>query len=127
MTNHVHLIISSEEGYKQEDILRDFKKFTSKRIIEAIICNERESRKNWMIWVFKTAGEKNSNNKNYQFWQQDNHPIELSTNHLMRQKLDYIHNNPVEAGVVSEPEHYIYSSATDYAGGKGLIDIEFIQ
>jgi hypothetical protein len=45
----------------------------------------------------------------------------------MQQKLDYIHRNPVEAGWVTEPEHYLYSSAVDYAGGKGMIDICFIE
>ena len=48
-----------------------------------------------MLWIFKRAGEKTSNNKNYQFWIQDNHPIELCDNVIANQKLDYIHNNPV--------------------------------
>ncbi len=89
--------------------------------------NPEESRKNWMLWLFKEAGKKNSNNKNYQFWRQDNHPIELSTNQLMDQKLAYIHNNPVEAGIVDEPESYLYSSARDYDGRRGLIKINFIE
>ncbi len=79
-----------------------------------------------MLWIFKKAGERNSNNKNYQFWRQDNHPIELSTNKIMEQRLNYLHNNPVEAGIVEEPEHYLYSSARDYAGQKGLLNVEFI-
>ena len=127
MTNHVHLIISSLDGFKQEDILRDFKKHTSMQLIKMIRENPQESRKNWMLWIFNEAGKRNGNNKNYQFWQQDNHPIELSTNFLMDQKLAYIHNNPVEAGIVDEPESYLYSSARDYAGRKGLLDIEFIE
>lgn len=68
-----------------------------------------------------------SNNKSHQFWRQDNHPIELSTNWLMDQKLAYIHNNPVEAGIVDEPESYLYSSARDYSGRRGLIEINFIE
>lgn len=127
MTNHIHLIISSLDGFKQEDILRDLKKHTSKQLVEMIHENAQESRKNWMLWLFSEAGKKNSNNKNYQFWQQDNHPIELSTNNLMDQKLEYIHNNPVEAGIVDRPESYLYSSARDYTGQKGLIDISFIE
>ena len=127
MTNHVHLVISSLDGIKQEDILRDFKKHTSKQLIKMIHENPRESRKNWMLWIFKEAGKRNGNNKNYQFWQQDNHPVELSTNFLMDQKLAYIHNNPVEAGIVDESGSYLYSSARDYAGRKGLLDIAFIE
>ena len=62
MSNHVHLIISSETN-NLSDILRDFKKFTSKAIIEAIQNSKEESRKNWMLWIFKKAGEKNSRNE----------------------------------------------------------------
>jgi len=131
MSNHMHLIISSKEGFKQEDIVRDFKKHTSKRLLKLIEENNQESRKNWSRWlsgwIFKKAGERNSNNKNYQFWRQDYHPIELSTNTIMEQRLDYLHNNPVEAGIVEEPEHYLYSSARDYAGMKGLLNIEYID
>lgn len=127
MTNHVHLIISSQDGFKQEDILRDLKKHTSKKLIKMIKDNPQESRKNWMLWIFSEAGKRNTNNKAFQFWQQDNHPIELSSNELMDQKLAYIHNNPVVAGIVDEPENYLYSSARDYSGGKGLIEISFIE
>ncbi len=138
MSNHVHLIISSKEGFKQEDIVRDLKKHTSKKLIKNINENSLESRKNWMlclrtdcfgiqVWIFKKAGERNSNNKSYQFWRQDYHPIELSTNKIMEQRLDYLHNNPVEAGIVDELEHYLYSSARDYAGIQGLLKIEFIE
>ncbi|MEQ8928125.1 MAG: transposase [Fulvivirga sp.] len=127
MTNHVHLIISSEDGFKQEDILRDLKKHTSKKLIKLIKDNPQESRKNWMLWLFSSAGKRNSNNKDFQFWQQDNHPIELNSNEMMDQKLTYIHNNPVEAGIVDEAENYLYSSARDYSGRTGMIKISFIQ
>ena len=102
------------------------KKHTSKTILSSIENNIQESRKNWMLWIFKKAGEKNSNNKNHQFWQQDNRPIMLSTNEMVIQRLDYIHNNPVTERLVNEPEHYIYSSAVDYAGGKGLVELVMI-
>lgn len=127
MTNHVHLIISSKEEIKQEHIIRDFKKHTSKELLKLIEENKQESRRNWMLWIFKKAGERNSNNKYYQFWRQDNHPIELSTNEMMQQRLDYIHNNPVEEGIVDEPEHYLYSSARDYCGLKGMLELESIE
>jgi putative transposase len=126
MTSHIHLIIGSE-GSKMEDIIRDLKKHTSKSIIKAIKENPQESRKEWMLWMFERAGKKNSNNSVYQFWQQHNHPIELSSNLIMQQKLDYVHANPVVAGIVSEPEQFIYSSAMDYSGGKGRVKIKFIE
>ena len=126
MSNHTHMIISTKEGFNLSDTLRDFKKFTSTRIIKAMEENAHESRRNWMLWLFKSAGEKNNKNKRYQFWWQSNQPKELETNEFKQQKLDYIHNNPVEAGVVREAHEYNYSSAVDYSGGKGLLDIEFL-
>jgi hypothetical protein len=51
-------------------------------------------------------------------------PVELFSPVAMDRKLDYIHNNPVEAGIVERPEEYIYSSAKFYSGEKGLLDIE---
>ncbi|GEO05708.1 hypothetical protein AAE02nite_33720 [Adhaeribacter aerolatus] len=122
----MHLIVSAGEGFGLSAILRDFKKFTSSTILKAIEQNPQESRRNWMLWLFKATGEKNSKNTKYQFWQQDNHPIALESNRFKEEKLYYLHQNPVAAGLVAEPEHYIYSSATDYAGGKGLINITFL-
>ena len=63
----------------------------------------------------------------YKVWQDGNRPKELETNHFMQEKLEYVHNNPVTARVVDEPEHYIYSSARDYTGKKGMIEVEFIE
>jgi putative transposase len=77
MTNHIHLIAQSSKG-DLSGTLRDFRKFTSSTINEAIQQNKEESRKNWMLWVFRKAGEKNSRNKDYQFWQQDNQPIQFN-------------------------------------------------
>ncbi len=126
MTNHLHFIGSAREGFLMSNILRDMKKFTSKKIIEAIADNEQESRREWMLAIFKNAGNYNTNNKDFQFWQQDNRPIELWSNEVIQQKLTYIHNNPVAMGLVEEPWHWKYSSAIDYAGGKGLLDLIMI-
>ena len=125
MSNHVHMILSAKKGYLISDILRDLKKFTSKQIFNAIKENPKESRKEWMVYMFERSGKKNSNNKDFQFWQQDNHPIELSNPLMLKQKLDYLHENPVRAGIVFQPEEYVYSSAIDYyTTRKGLINIE---
>jgi hypothetical protein len=80
-----------------------------------------------MLWMFERAGKKNSNNTKYQFWQQHNQPIDISTNTDKTLKaLNYIHQNPVMAGFVDSAEHYPYSSAVDYADAKGLVTIEKI-
>jgi REP element-mobilizing transposase RayT len=112
---------------KPSGIVRDFKKYTSSRIISAIEENNGESRRNWMLWIFKSAAKKNKNNKYDQFWKQDSHAEQLLSNDFMTQKLDYIHNNPVEAGIVDEPEYYKYSSASDYAGIMGLLSLQLIE
>lgn len=122
MSSHVHLIISSEAD-NLSNILRDLKRYTSKAILKEIEENIQESRREWMLWMFARAGKRNSNNEKYQFWQQDNHPIQLSTNEMIEQRLNYLHNNPVVSGFVSKPEDYYYSSAYDYCGGKGLLPL----
>ena len=124
MSSHLHMIISSKNDNLPE-IMRDFKKFTSKKIIQELdLINE--SRKEWLLKVFSENGEKLSRIKNYKVWQDGNQPKEIVTNKFLDQKLDYIHNNPVETEIVDEPEHYLYSSARDYAGKKGLLDIELL-
>lgn len=127
MSNHVQLVISRNSNVALEDIMRDMKKFTAHKIIGAIMENTQESRKEWLLEMFEKHGRINSNNTKYQFWQQDNHPIELSDNKMKDERLDYLHNNPVKAGNVYKPEEYIYSSAIDYCDEKGLLEIVRIE
>lgn len=122
MTNHVHIVFRSIGDLKPEQILGDFKRFTSKNVVAAIIENPKESRKNFLLQKFEEAGRQASNVNKYQFWRHDNHPIELWSNHVIYQKINYIHQNPVKAGFVFRPEDYTYSSAIDYSGENGLID-----
>lgn len=103
MSNHVHLLVSAKEA-NLSDVLRDFKKFTSKQIVLAIRANEHESRKEWMLDIFRRNGEANSQNSECQFWQQDNRPKECYSPEFTVQKLTYIHHNPVAAGIVAKPE-----------------------
>ena len=127
MSSHVHMIIGRHSEPSLEAIIRDIKKFTANKIIEAIRTNPQESRRELLLWLFEKAGKENNNNTHYQFWQQNNHPVELATNEMIDQRLDYIHNNPVEAGIVLSPEHYLYSSAVNYAGlPEKLIDVILI-
>ena len=126
MSNHIHMIIGTVDKPMQ-DIIRDFKSFTSRKIKEEIKRNPQESRKKWLVKMFEKAGNENNNNKNWQLWQQHNHPIELSSNYMIDSKLNYLHQNSVKAEIVSKPEDYLWSSAGDYAGIKGLIDIEFLE
>lgn len=127
MSNHLHLIAAHEKG-NLSGLLRDFKSFTSKQLYQAI-HEEPESRRNWMLRMFEWAGRHNPNNKDFQVWQQDNHPKQLlpyDGSSFMRQKLDYLHQNPVRAGWVDEPEEYVYSSARNYADRPGLLKVDFL-
>ena len=122
MSNHIQMIIQSQEA-TLSDLIRDFKKFTAKSILEKI-QNSPESRREWMLERFKLATESHSRNKNYQLWQYGNHPEEVYSNKFMWTKLDYIHLNPVRAGIVEKASHYVYSSASYYVSDSGLLKIE---
>lgn len=122
MTNHMHLVFRCINGYEPQNVLGDFKRFTSITIVKAITVNPKESRKEWLLEQFARAASKTSNVKNNQFWRHDNRPIELWSNKVIFEKINYVHNNPVEECLVAYPEDYLYSSARDYAGEKGLLD-----
>jgi putative transposase len=92
-------------------------------LIGLIEENTQESRREWLLNSFKKAGAANSNNTKNQFWQQHNHPIELWSPAVIQQKMDYTHDNPVEAGFVENDYEYLYSSARDYCGIKGLVKV----
>ncbi|HEX8548680.1 MAG TPA: transposase [Cytophagaceae bacterium] len=126
MPSHVHLIISSADN-NLSDIMRDIKRHTSKALLKAISDNTQESRREWMLWMFGRAGKRNSNNEVYQFWQQNNHPIELATIETVEQRLNYLHQNPVEARLVGYATDYWYSGARDYEGKTGLLPILFVS
>lgn len=123
MSNHLHLVCRATENYRISDIIRDFKKFTAKTILE-IIETEPESRRDWMLYRFEFAGKFDNRISKYRFWQDTNHAILLDHNELIDQKINYIHQNPVRAMIVERPEEYIYSSARNYSGEKGIVAIQ---
>jgi len=122
MTNHVHLVFRSVNELKPELLLGDFKRFTRRAILKAIEDNPRESRKEWLLEQFRKATQKSTNTSNYQFWRHNNKLIELWSNKVVFEKIIYVHNNPVEEGIVFRAEEYLYSSARDYVGIKGNVD-----
>ena len=125
MSNHVHAIISASGENKLSDIIRDFKKFTCKKLLE-IIQTSAESRRLWMIHQFAYYGSRHAKQQDFQIWTNDNHPEAIYTIGFMLTKLNYIHQNPVRAGLVAEPEHYLYSSASNYLNGTGLVDVSVL-
>ena len=134
MSNHIHIVAGLKremdyDSYRLEfsNVIRDFKKFTSKIIIAEIQNSIDESRDEWMMNRFWYAGNNDKKIKNYRFWQEGYYPEEIYTKEFLIQKIHYIHQNPVRREIVASPEHYLYSSAMDYAGGKGLIEVNVVK
>ncbi|MCB0633423.1 MAG: transposase [Saprospiraceae bacterium] len=129
MESHIHLILSAtEESQGLSAIIRDFKKHTSKEILKWVRQGGRESRKEWMLIVFKYHAKYNKRNAEYQVWQQDNRPKELYYPRFIMQKIGYIHRNPVVAGIVDEVGAYLHSSARNYQGRADyLLEIQVID
>ncbi|WP_408023951.1 REP-associated tyrosine transposase [Tenacibaculum sediminilitoris] len=125
MPSHVHFIFRSTNE-QPSGLLRDFKRHTSKKVIEIIKDNPQESRKEWLLWMFERAGKKNVTTHKYQFCQQHNQPIELWSEKVTKQKIDYIHNNPVESGFVINPDDWKYSSARNYQEDETILEIDSI-
>ena len=124
MSSHLHLIVSCEKG-NLSAILRDFKTFTNKAFIDEL-NNGNDSRKEWVLDLFKKESDAIKRVKYYKVWQDGNHPILLDNNNMIDVRLNYLHQNPVEQGIVFNPEDYIYSSARDYCGEKGDLELVLI-
>ena len=124
MSNHIHLVAACKTPHRMSDFLRDFKKFTSKKIMEAIL-EIPESRKDWLLDKFSFETRRTGRARDYKFWTDDNHAIDLDGFGIdMMEKIDYIHSNPVRAGLVRNPDDYLYSSACDYSRKeKGLVNV----
>lgn len=125
MPNHLHMIYSVADGKYPAMVLKNIKSFTALKIIDAVINNPKESRKGWMLDLFEKNGKATKSNFRFQLWQHENHPVLLDTNEMLEQRMNYLHDNPVRAGFVTSPEHWLYSSAIDYftENEKGLLEL----
>ncbi len=122
MPSHLHMICRADGIDTLSDILRDFKKFTSKRIVEEV-NNGNESRREWMLELFSKACAHLKREQEYKVWQDGNQSKEIFTNSFFYEKLNYIHINPVEDKIIEKPQEYLFSSARNYAGRDYLLDI----
>ena len=84
-----------------------------------VVCNDQYS----ILYRFSFAGKFDNRIKNYKVWQDTSHPILLDSNYLIDQKINYIHQNPVKALIVQNDIDCIFSSAGDYAGTEGMVNI----
>ncbi len=123
MPNHIHTILSAESG-NLNDVIRDFKRHTSMMISATLT----ETGNNRLIRYFSVTAKNDGKGNNFKVWQAGSHPIALYSEKFFSQKLNYIHENPVRKGYVGRPEHWIYSSARNYAlGDNSIITIDILN
>jgi len=116
MENHIHLVAGGDE---LSGALASFKSFTARRLIDRLKEQGAEDRLKQLVF-YKEAHKRD---REHQVWQEGSHPQAIQGEEMMRQKLDYLHYNPVRRGYVDTPEHWRYSSARDYAGATGLLPV----
>jgi len=119
MPQHLHLIILPGSKGDISEIMRDFKKHTAKEIIQLL----EEGKRLDILGVFHGKAQRyhSKDNRKYQVWEDRFDDVALYSDEVFRTKLDYIHNNPVEAGLVDSPTNYPYSSARNYDSGDHSI------
>lgn len=127
MPNHVHLIANTAPPFELEDVMRDFKARTARRMLDVLLDkNQPESRREWLLYLFEYFARHHRNKQQYQIWQHGNHPIELFSEKVVLQKVRYVHENAVRARLVEKAEDWWYSSAANYALGYGLFDVKLL-
>ena len=117
MENHMHLIASCSDLGKT---VKEFKSFTAIEIVKYLEDTGSRS----LLDMLAKARLRHKTESKHQVWQEGSHPEQITSEDMMRQKIEYIHNNPVKRGYVDEPIHWRYSSAGNYEGEKGLIDVK---
>ncbi len=123
MTNHLHLLVNTEPDFQLSDTIRDFKRHTSK-LIAQLILTEPESRREWLMSLIQIAAATSSKPQKIKLWQTGNHAIEVYSPKFTWDKINYIHNNPIRAKFVKNPEDWIYSSMSNYLGMESILEVE---
>ena len=116
LENHIHLIAQSDNI--QTDIQR-FKSYSARQIIDYLKAHNI----NLILQQLAFYKKAHKLDSEYQLWQEGSHPQVIESEDILRQKLEYMHYNPVKRGYIDKPEHWRYSSARDYSGETGLIEI----
>ena len=116
LENHLHLVAESDDLSKE---IGTFKSYTARRIIDLL----KEKKAASILWQLNFFKKQHKTDRPYQFWQEGSHPQQIQSEEMMVQKIEYIHYNPVRRGYVEEPRHWRYSSASNYAGCGGLLEV----
>lgn len=117
LENHLHFIAHAQ---RLDECVSRFKSYTARRIIDHL----RQHHADRLLHRLRFARRAHKADREYQFWQEGFHAELVFSDAMMRQKPDYIHNNPVKRGYVDRAEHWRYSSAPNYAGQEGIIAID---
>lgn len=117
LENHLHLVAEADDLGKE---MGDFKSFTARRVIDFL--HDRHA--NRVLDQLNFHKLRHKEDRDYQLWQEGSHPQLIQGLEMMRQKVEYIHHNPVKRGYVDDPVHWRYSSARNYAGLPGLIEVQ---
>ena len=125
MPSHLHLIANCSLNNNLADVMRDFKQYTAKKILKQI-DTEPESRREWLLKRFEFSGKFNTKITRYKFRQDGNHAIEVYSHRVTLQKINYIHQNPVKEMIVGRAEEYLFSSARNYMGMEGRLEVHCI-
>jgi len=120
LDNHIHLIISGTNLAKQ---IKEFKSFTAREIVKQLKLDNKE----WLLNQFAFFRKKYKTESTYQIWQEGVHPKMIQSHKMFKQKIEYIHNNPVRKGLVDIAEHWVYSSARNYCLEKGIMNVDFVE
>lgn len=116
LENHLHVVASAPDLGKQ---IGNFKSYTARQIIDFLVAHHATNVLEQLFWHKR----RHKQDRDYQLWQEGSHPELIQGEAMMRQKITYIHNNPVQRGYVDLPVHWRYSSARNYVGGEGLIPV----
>ena len=128
MTSHLHLIVRTREATAPAYFERDFKKFTTPIILKTIEM-EMDFRRDWMMQRFEDYGKPLRRIEKFHLWQNCSGPLRIDCqqpNYLL-DRIAHMHENPVRERIVEQPEAYIFSSARDYAGIRGLVNVRVVQ
>ena len=114
MNNHIHLIWQVLPGHEPTDVQLSFMRFTAQQIKFELIKDDPALLEKCKV---------NKGDRQYQIWKRESLGVDLFTDAVYNQKLDYIHYNPVVAGLCKFPEEYHYSSALFYEHGTDYFNM----
>jgi len=120
MENHMHLIGSSADFSKE---IKNFKSYTARSIVDLL----HQNGPSFYLDQLKRLKRRHKKDQIYQVWQEGFHPQAILNEHILREKIEYVHHNPVRRDYVEYPEQWRYSSAAQYAGSPGLVPIEILR